>query len=557
MSAPEPTQSPGAAASAAGSATATAATDAAPAHGVAEPARPRRNAGVPIVFFDTTLRDGEQSPGISLNVGEKLEIAHQLVRLGVDVIEAGFPATSPGDFEAVQAIAREVKGAVVCGLARCVESDIRTCWDAIKDAERPRIHTFVSTSDIHLEHQIKKTRPEVLELTREMVTLAVSLCPGDVEFSAMDATRSAPDFLAQVLQMAIECGATTINVPDTVGYTLPSEFAALIDTLYEKAPGLADVVLSVHCHNDLGLAVANSLAAVEHGATQVEVAVNGLGERAGNAAIEEIAMALVTRRDQLDRPVNIVTTEISRTSRMVSNLTGYEVQPNKAIVGKNAFAHESGIHQDGVLKERTTFEIMHAKDIGLGDSDIVLGKHSGRHALKSRLAELGIHLSGDELDEAFRRFKDVADKKKKVTALDLEALATEEIRERQDIYSLTRFYVSAGSEIIPTSQVQVMHEGAEREGKAFSGGSVESVFRAIDDAVGITGKLLDYRVRSITSGKDALAEVRVVVEVEEKTYAGQAVSIDVLEASAKAYMRALNNVAQQREASGANPERVF
>ncbi|MBU2601810.1 MAG: 2-isopropylmalate synthase [Actinobacteria bacterium] len=530
---------------------------AAPAAGSAPAGSARRNAGAPVVFFDTTLRDGEQSPGISLNMSEKLEIAHQLVRLGVDVIEAGFPATSPGDFEAVQAIAREVKGAVICGLARCVESDIRTCWDAIKDAERPRIHTFVSTSDIHLEHQIKKTRPEVIELTREMVDLAVSLCPSDVEFSAMDATRSDVDFLAEVLQVAIECGATTINVPDTVGYTLPTEFAALIDSLYEKTPGLADVVLAVHCHNDLGLAVANSLAAIEHGATQVEVAVNGLGERAGNAAIEEVAMALVTRRDQLDRPVNIVTTEIARTSRMVSNLTGYEVQPNKAIVGKNAFAHESGIHQDGVLKERTTFEIMHAKDIGLGDSDIVLGKHSGRHALKSRLAELGIHLTGEELDEAFRRFKDVADKKKQVTALDLEALATEEIRERQDVYSLTRFYVSAGSEIIPTSQVQVMHEGAAREGKAFSGGSVESVFRAIDDAVGITGKLLDYRVRSISSGKDALAEVRVVVEVAGKTYAGQAVSIDVLEASAKAYMRALNNVAQQREARGANPERVF
>ncbi len=528
-----------------------------PAAGTASVGPPRRNAGVPVVFFDTTLRDGEQSPGISLNMSEKLEIAHQLVRLGVDVIEAGFPATSPGDFEAVQAIAREVKGAVVCGLARCVESDIRTCWDAIKDAERPRIHTFVSTSDIHLEHQIRMTRPQVLELTREMVTLAASLCPADVEFSAMDATRSDVDYLAEVLQAAIECGATTINVPDTVGYTLPSEFADLIDTLYEKAPGLADVIVSVHCHNDLGLAVANSLAAVERGATQVEVAVNGLGERAGNAAIEEVAMALVTRLDQLDRPVNIVTTEIARTSRMVSNLTGYQVQPNKAIVGKNAFAHESGIHQDGVLKERTTFEIMHAKDIGLGDSDIVLGKHSGRHALKSRLAELGIHLTGEELDEAFRRFKVVADKKKQVTALDLEALATEEIRERQDEYSLTRFYVSAGSEIIPTSQVQVAHEGSQREGKAFSGGSVESVFRAIDDAVGITGKLLDYRVRSISSGKDSLAEVRVVVEVEAKTYAGQAVSIDVLEASAKAYMRALNNVAQRREASGANPERVF
>ncbi|HZK48452.1 MAG TPA: alpha-isopropylmalate synthase regulatory domain-containing protein, partial [Thermoleophilia bacterium] len=302
---------------------------------------------------------------------------------------------------------------------------------------------------------------------------------------------------------------------------------------------------------------ANSLAGVLAGARQVECTINGIGERAGNAALEEIVMALKVRKDIMPFATNINTTLLSKASKLVSNVTGFPVQYNKAIVGKNAFAHESGIHQDGVLKERTTFEIMHAKDIGLGDSDIVLGKHSGRHALKSRLAELGIHLSGDELDEAFRRFKDVADKKKQVTAIDLEALATEEIREREDLYSLTRFYVSAGSEIIPTSQVQVVREGAECHGKAFSGGSVESMFLAIDDAVGISGRLQDYRVRSISSGKDSLAEVRVVVEVEGKTFAGQAVSIDVLEASAKAYMRALNNVAQQREASGANPERVF
>jgi 2-isopropylmalate synthase len=517
----------------------------------------RRNEGKPVVFFDTTLRDGEQSPGISLNRAEKLEIANQLVRLGVDVIEAGFPATSQGDFEAVQAIAREVRGAVICGLARCVESDIRTCWEAIKDAERPRIHTFVSTSDVHLEHQIRKTRAEVLDMTRSMVGLSVSLCPDDVEFSAMDATRSDVDFLAQVLQAAIEAGATTINVPDTVGYALPSEYAGLMDQLYAKVAGLEDVALSVHCHNDLGLAVANSLAAVERGATQIEAAVNGLGERAGNAAIEEVAMALVTRADLMHRPCRLNTREIARTSRMVSNLTGYQVQPNKAVVGKNAFAHESGIHQDGVLKERTTFEIMHAKDIGLGDSDIVLGKHSGRHALQARLSELGIHLNGTELDEAFRRFKDVADKKKQVTALDLEALATEEIREREDLYSLTHFYVSAGSQIIPTSQVEVLRQGETVHGKAFSGGSVESIFMAIDDAVGIQGKLMDYRVRSVSSGKDSLGEVRVVVEVDGKTYAGQAVAIDVLQASAKAYMRALNNVATQREASGARPERVF
>lgn len=511
----------------------------------------------PIVFFDTTLRDGEQSPGISLNREDKLEIAQQLVRLGVDVIEAGFPATSPGDFESVQAIARNVKGAVVCGLARCVESDIRTCWEAIREAERPRIHTFVSTSDLHLQHQIKKTREEVVELARQMVRLSVSLCPGDVEFSAMDATRSDWAYLARVLQAAIEEGATTINVPDTVGYTLPTEYATLIDYLYANVAGLEGVVLSVHCHNDLGLAVANSLAAVQRGATQVEVAVNGLGERAGNAALEEVAMALVTRKDLFQRPVNLVTTEISRTSRMVSNLTGYVVQPNKAVVGKNAFAHESGIHQDGVLKERSTYEIMHATDIGLSDSDIVLGKHSGRHALKNRLAELGILLDGADLDEAFHRFKELADKKKTITTMDLEALVSEEMRSRLDLYSLIHFYVSSGSAIIPTSQVEVVRESEHLQGKAFSGGSVESIFRAIDDAVGITTQLLDYRVRSITSGKDALAEVRVAVEVDGRNYAGQAVAIDVLEASAKAYVRALNSVAQGNEASMARPERVF
>jgi 2-isopropylmalate synthase len=492
----------------------------------------RRNVGAPVVFFDTTLRDGEQSPGSSLSASEKLEIAHQLARLGVDVIEAGFPASSPGDFAAVQAIAREVKGPVICGLARCTESDIRSCWEAIKDAERPRLHTFVSTSDIHLEHQMRMSRPEVVKLTTQMVRLCVSLCPGDVEFSAMDATRSDVDFLAEVLAAAVEAGATTINVPDTV-------------------------VMSAHCHNDLGVAVANTLAAVEHGATQVEVAMNGLGERAGNAALEEIAMALVTRRDIVQRPCNIVTTEIARTSRMVSSFTGHLVQANKAIVGKNAFAHESGIHQDGVLKERTTYEIMHARDVGLSDSDIVLGKHSGRHALRSHLAEIGIHLEGPELDEVFRRFKLTADKKKQVTTADLEALVGEEIRQREDVYSLEHVYTSAGTDIISSSQVGVTKQGKQKTGKAFSGGSVESVFLAIDDAVGVSGKLLDYQVRSITSGKDSLGEVRVVVEVNAKRYAGQAVSIDVLEASAKAYVRALNNAATGRESGGARADRVY
>jgi 2-isopropylmalate synthase len=518
---------------------------------------PRRNLGVPVVFFDTTLRDGEQSPGSSLNASEKLEIAHQLARLGVDVIEAGFPASSPGDFAAVQSIAREVKGPVICGLARCTESDIRTCWEAIKDADKPRIHTFVSTSDIHLQHQMHLSYAEVIKLTKQMVELCVSLCPGDVEFSAMDATRSDVDFLAQVLATAVAAGATTINVPDTVGYALPDEYAALFDQLYAEVPALEKVVMSAHCHNDLGVAVANTLAAVERGATQVEVAINGIGERAGNAALEEVAMALVTRKDLMQRPCHIVTTEISRASRMVSSFTGHLIQANKAIVGKNAFAHESGIHQDGVLKERTTYEIMHARDIGLSESDIVLGKHSGRHALRSHLAEIGIHLEGPELDEVFRRFKLIADKKKEVTTADLEALVGEEVRQREDVYSLDHVYTSAGTDIISSSQVGVSAQGKKRTGKAFTGGSIESIFLAIDDAVGVKGKLLDYQVRSITSGKDSLGEVRVVVEVDGKRYAGQAVSIDVLEASAKAYVRALNNVAMGRESGGARGDRVY
>lgn len=493
-----------------------------------------------IIIFDTTLRDGEQSPGISLSPFEKLEIAEQLARLGVDVIEAGFPVSSPGDFEGVEKISRGVSGVTVCALARAMENDIRTAWEAIKEAERPRIHTFISTSDVHLEHQLRKSRKEVLEIAKRMVALAVSLSE-DVEFSAMDATRSDPDYLAEVLSVAIEEGAGTINIPDTVGYAIPSEFAAFIRGQYDRVPKLEDVIVSIHCHNDLGLAVANSLAAVEAGASQVECAINGLGERAGNASLEEIVMILETRRGSLGRVTNVKTREITRTSRLVSQLTGYEVQPNKAIVGKNAFAHESGIHQDGVLKERRTYEIMNAESVGRGQSDIVLGKHSGRHALKSAMEELGFSLSEDELNQTFAQFKKVADKKKHITAIDLEALVSEEVRVMSDIYELKSYEVSSSSEFVPTSQVIIEKEGEKLLGKSFSGGSMESIFKAIDDAVGTKGKLKDYQVHSITEGKDSLGEVRVVVEVNGKAYGGTATSIDVVEASAKAYVRALNN----------------
>jgi 2-isopropylmalate synthase len=504
-----------------------------------------------VKIFDTTLRDGEQAPGASMNKAEKLEVARQLGKLHVDIIEAGFPITSPDDFEAVQAIAKEVKGVRIAGLARAIEKDVRVAWDAVKGAEQPRIHTFISTSPIHMKYQIKKTPAEVLAITREMVTLAATLAGGhrgaDVEFSAMDASRSETEFLAEVLRTAISCGATTINIPDTVGYALPLEFGDFIRALYAACPPLEDVVVSVHCHNDLGLATANSLAAVRAGATQVECAVNGIGERAGNAALEEVVMAIRTRGEYFDCRTTVVTEEIARTSRLVSTLTGYTIQRNKAIVGRNAFAHESGIHQAGLLNEAKTFEIMNAADVGLAESDLVLGKHSGRHALRAKLAELGYQLSDAELDDAFNRFKDVADKKKQVTVLDLEALVSEEIRERQDHYTLHSFVTQAGSSIIPTSQVEVDVRGRRKRGKSFSNGTVESVFKAIDNAVGIKGSLADYQVKAVSAGKDALAEVRVAVVVDGRSFNGQAVSFDVMEASAKAYVRAINNAAATGE----------
>src|SRR5579859_2171351 len=381
-----------------------------------------------VVIFDTTLRDGEQSPGISLNTQEKLEIAHQLARLGVDVIEAGFPITSPGDFEAVQEIGRHVEGPVICALARTAAGDIDRAWTAIQDAERPRIHTFIATSDIHIRHKLQTTREDVLGQARAAVAHARQYT-ADVEFSPEDGFRSDRDFMAEVIAAAIEEGASTINVPDTVGYATPEEYAAMFTRLYQLVPAMRGVTVSVHCHDDLGLAVANSLAGLQAGARQVEGAINGIGERAGNASLEEIVMVVHTRAPYLGLSTGVETTEIARTSRLVSRLTGYPVQPNKAIVGRNAFAHESGIHQDGVLKERTTYEIMDARSVGLDANAIVLGKHSGRHALAQALSELGLEVSGQALNTAFRRFKEIADKKKLLSAMDLEALVTDELRD--------------------------------------------------------------------------------------------------------------------------------
>src|ERR671931_288799 len=394
-----------------------------------------------VIIFDTTLRDGEQSPGISLNAAEKLEIAYQLARLGVDVIEAGFPIASPGDFVAVRGVAREDQRPVIGGLARAHAADIERAAEAVRDAERPRVHTFISTSDIHITHQLQSTREDVLGQARAAVAHAKSFVD-DVEFSPMDATRADVEFTAEVLTAALEEGATTINIPDTVGYTMPDEYGAFLTRLYELVPGLRDVVLSVHCHDDLGLAVANSFAGLQAGARQVECAINGIGERAGNASLEEIVMLLHTRRVDVGVHTGVVTTEIARTSRLVSRLTGYPVQPNKAIVGRNAFAHESGIHQHGVLAHRRTYEIMDAESVGLAGSDIVLGKHSGRHALRQAFADLGFTIEGEDLRRAFERFKELADRKGKITSLDLEAIASDSLREREEPYRLVALAIT-------------------------------------------------------------------------------------------------------------------
>ena len=511
-----------------------------------------------VIIFDTTLRDGEQSPGISLNATEKLEIAQQLARLGVDVIEAGFPIASPGDFEAVQAIAREVAGPVIAGLARAQAPDIERAAAAVRDAERPRIHTFISTSDIHIEHQLQSTRADVKEGARAAVAHARSFVD-DVEFSPMDATRADAEFTAEVLQIAIAEGATTINIPDTVGYATPDEYAGFLARLYELVPDLRGCVLSVHCHDDLGLAVANSLAGVRAGARQVECAINGIGERAGNASLEEIVMLLHTRADHLGYATGIRTREIARTSRMVSRLTGYVVQPNKAVVGRNAFAHESGIHQDGVLKERTTFEIMDATTIGLEGNDLVLGKHSGRHALRSALQELGFSVDGQALNTAFKRFKEIADRKKTVTAMDLEALVTDELRDELRSYTLQWFDVDVSNRRPPHARVSVRSpEGEELLGDFTGDGPVDAIFRALNAATRREARLREFRIDAVTGGQDALGEASVVLELAGQSASGQGVSTDIIEAAAQAYVRALSNAERKvlaaAEEAAAAPE---
>src|SRR5919206_154288 len=499
-----------------------------------------------VVIFDTTLRDGEQSPGISLNTAEKLEIAQQLARLGVDVIEAGFPIASPGDFEAVRAIARDVHGPVVAGLARAHAADIERAADAVRDAARPRVHTFISTSDIHIRHQLQSTRADVLGQARAAVAHAKSFVE-DVEFSPMDATRADVEFTAEVLRAALEEGATTINIPDTVGYAMPQEYAGFLRRLYALVPALRDVTLSVHCHDDLGLAVANSFAGVLAGARQVECAVNGIGERAGNASLEEIVMLLHTRGDAVGLGTGVRTTEIARSSRLVSRLTGYPVQPNKAVVGRNAFAHESGIHQDGVLKERSTYEIMDAREVGLVQNRLVLGKHSGRHAIKARLQALGYTLTPEDLGRVFLRFKELADKKKEVSDLDLEALVADEVRTAVETFRLDGLQVTCGDPGIPTAAVRLLDSAGNLHVAAATGtGPVDAAYKAIDSIVGPSlpapHRLAEYAVQAVTAGIDAIGEVHVRVEAGTRIFIGRSGTTDIVVASARAYLDALNRL---------------
>ncbi|WP_227764495.1 2-isopropylmalate synthase [Zhaonella formicivorans] len=494
-----------------------------------------------VYIFDTTLRDGEQSPGVSLNIQEKLEIAQQLARLGVDVIEAGFPIASPGDFEAVKAVAQKIKGPTIAALARISEKDIDRAWEAVKYAEKPRIHTFIATSDIHMKYKLKMSREEVLEAITRGVRHAKQYTE-DVEFSPEDGSRTDLDFMLKVVETAIAAGATVINIPDTVGYATPDEFGNFIGAIKNRVPNMDKAILSVHCHNDLGLAVANSLAAVQNGAEQVECAVNGIGERAGNTALEEIVMALLTRQDFYGMECGITTEEIYRTSKLVSSLTGMPIQYNKAIVGKNAFAHESGIHQDGVLKERTTYEIMNPAKLGIIQNNIVLGKHSGRHAFRQRLEELGFKLSDEELVKAFIRFKNLADRKKEITDKDLEAIVEDEIRVIPEKYTLEYIHISSGNRIVPTATIGLRSDEDLSEEAACGDGPVDAVFKAIDKITQLGVCLKHYNLSAITGGKDAMGEVTVKVEYEGKPYVGRGISTDIIEASARAYVNAINKI---------------
>ncbi len=522
-----------------------------------------------ILIFDTTLRDGEQSPGASLNLEEKLAIANQLARLGVDVIEAGFPFASPGDFKAVNKIAEVVsgeKGPIICGLARASKNDIKSCYEALSPAPKKRIHTFIATSDIHLKHKLKKSRQDVLGIVPEMVNYAKSFLD-DVEFSCEDASRSDPEFLYEVIELAISAGATTINIPDTVGFTTPTEFGNLISNINKNVKNIDEAVISVHGHNDLGLAVANFLEAVKNGARQLECTINGIGERAGNASLEELVMALHVRKSFFNKyfkrsedsptPLTAIRTEeITKTSRLVANLTGMNVQPNKAIVGANAFAHESGIHQDGVLKNRLTYEIIDAKTVGLSDNKISLGKLSGRSAVRARLEEMGYDLSREDLNEAFSRFKELADRKREITDRDLEAIVSEQVQLPESKFQLKLVQVSCGSTSKPTATITLFdtEELIEDTAVALGTGPVDAVCEALNSLAKVPNELIEFSVKSVTEGIDALGEVTIRIRNNGRIYSGHSADTDVVVAAANAYVNALNRLIFSEKKNSLHPQ---
>ncbi len=494
-----------------------------------------------IIVFDTTLRDGEQSPGASMSVDDKLAIAHQLERLNVDVIEAGFPVSSEAQFEGVKLVANEVRMPSICGLARCVELDIDRAAAALEKATKPRIHTFVATSKIHMEKKFKKSEDDILDMAVKAVRHAKSYFD-DIEFSPEDSARTGKEFLFRIIEAAISAGATTINIPDTVGYANPEEFGQLIKEIFERVPNINGAILSVHCHNDLGLAVANTLAGVRNGAQQVEVTINGIGERAGNTSLEEVVMALKTREAYYGKTTNIKTDEIVKTSRMVSTVTGMMVQPNKAIVGANAFAHEAGIHQDAMIKDRTTYEIMSPDDVGWGQTKIVLGRHSGRHGLKKRLEDLGYQLSKEELDKVYERFLSVADKKKEVFDVDLEALVGDEVQDFEEAWRLEYFHILSGDKVLPTATIALKHENTVHQDASVGDGPVDAAFKAIDKIINEPVTLVDYRLQALTSGQEAMGEVHVTITNNGRKFVGRGASTDVIEASIRAYLHAHNKL---------------
>ncbi|MCH8029492.1 MAG: 2-isopropylmalate synthase [Candidatus Dadabacteria bacterium] len=499
-----------------------------------------------VKIFDTTLRDGEQAPGCGMTVEEKLRVAAQLEKLGVDVIEAGFPISSEGDFQSVKLVAEQIRGCEVAGLSRANKMDIDRAWEAVKDGESPRIHTFIATSDIHLKHKLRKTQDEVLEIISSAVKHACRYT-SNVEFSCEDATRTPVDFLCQAVDVAVRAGAATINIPDTVGYTVPEEFAGIIRTLKQTVKGLDNITLSIHCHNDLGLAVANSIAAIAEGARQVECTINGLGERAGNASLEEIVMTLKVRNDKNPYGTGIITEQIYPTSRLVSQVTGVAVQPNKAIVGANAFAHEAGIHQDGVLKERITYEIMKPEEVGIPSNKIILGKHSGRHAFKNRLEEFGYFLGEGDFEIAFKRFKDLSDKKKYVFDEDIEALISEEFVRSSDYYKLVSANFTSGTDMRPVATVKLLIDGEEVTASEYGDGPVDAAYKAIEKATGESPSLHSYVVSAITGGTDAQGEVHVRIEDDGVFSQGQGAHTDIVVASAKAYINALSKLRWRRQ----------